>query len=60
MSMSGEILAATLVGANPGPTVHIAVLGVLIVIGLLVFGVLRWRRRHEAATNEDHPGREES
>ena len=60
MSNSGEILAATLVGANPGPAVHLAVLGAVILIGLVVFGVIRWQRRHEAATNEDQPGREES
>ena len=59
MSMSGEILTATLIGANPGPAAHIAVLGVVILIGLVVFGVIRWRRRHEAETKEDDPGREE-
>ena len=60
MSMSGEILAATLIGANPGPAVHLAVLGLLIVIGLVVFGVIRWRRRREAAAKEDHPRRDEA
>ena len=60
MSRSGEILAAALIGANPGPAAHIAVLGVVIVIGLAVFGVIRWRRRHEAATKDEHPGREDA
>jgi hypothetical protein len=60
MSMSGEILGAMFIGANPGPAVHLAVLGAVIVIGLAVFGVIRLRRRQEAATNEDHPGSEES
>jgi hypothetical protein len=43
--MSGTILAA----AHPkGAAGHLVLLGAVVVIGLVVFAVIRWRRRHEA------------
>jgi hypothetical protein len=36
-----------LLGANPGPAVHLAVLGVVVLVGLAVYVVVRWRRRRE-------------
>jgi hypothetical protein len=50
--VSGEILAAELVGANPGPAVHVALLGVVVVIALVILGVNR-RRGRRAATDEE-------
>jgi type VI protein secretion system component VasK len=45
--MSGEILAAGLVAAqehNP-PAAHVVMLAALVAIALVVFGLVRWRRR---------------
>lgn len=41
-----------LIAANPGPAAHIALLGIVIVIGLIVFAVVRVRHRREAAEAE--------
>ena len=57
--MSTEILGAELVGANPGPAVHIAVLGIVLVAALVIFGIVRWRNRREAAQAETQSSREE-
>lgn len=57
--MSTEILAAELVGANPGPAVHIAVLGIVVVAALVIFVVVRWRNKREAAQAETQSSRNE-
>lgn len=41
-----------MIAANPGPAVHLAALGSVIVIGLLVYAIVRVRRRREAAEAE--------
>ena len=58
--MSSQGLPAELVAAthNPGPAVHLALLGVVVVIGLLVFAVYRWRRRREEQTVDELGTRE--
>ncbi len=38
-----------MIAANPGPATHMALLGIIIVIGLIVFAVVRIRNRREAA-----------
>jgi len=43
-----------LVGANPGPAAHIALLGIVVVVGLMIFGIVRWRNKREAAEAETH------
>jgi ABC-type nickel/cobalt efflux system permease component RcnA len=40
------------IAANPGPAMHIALLGIVIVIGLIVFAVVRLRHKREAAQAE--------
>jgi hypothetical protein len=40
------------IAANPGPAVHLAVLGAIIAVGLIVYAIVRSRRRHEAAEAE--------
>jgi hypothetical protein len=40
------------IAANPGPAAHLALLGAVIVIGLIVFAIVRARRRREAAEAE--------
>ena len=40
---------AALLAANPGPAAHIALLGAVIVIGLIVFAIVRFRRKREEA-----------
>lgn len=40
---------AELIAANPGPAAHIALLGIVIVIGLVVYAVVRVRHKREAA-----------
>jgi len=43
---------ADVIAANPGPAMHMALLGIVIVIGLVVFAVVRIRNRREAAEAE--------
>jgi len=57
--VSTEILAAELVGANPGPAVHITVLGIVVVAALLILGIVRWRNKREAAQAETQSSRKE-
>jgi hypothetical protein len=52
--MSSQI-AAELVGANPGPAVHLALLGVIVVIGLVIFALTRWRKRREGQAEAEPP-----
>ena len=40
---------ADVIAANPGPATHMALLGIVIVIGLIVFAIVRIRHRREAA-----------
>jgi hypothetical protein len=57
--VSTGILGAELVGANPGPAVHLAVLGIVVVAALVIFGIVRWRNKREAARAERHSSRKE-
>ena len=41
-----------MIAANPGPAAHLALLGAVIVIGLIVYALVRIRRRREAAEAE--------
>ena len=41
-----------MIAANPGPAAHMALLGAVIVIALIVYAVVRVRRRREAAQAE--------
>jgi len=52
-------LAAGLVGANPGPAVHLAVLGIVVVVALAILGIVRWRNKREAAQAEAQSSRTE-
>jgi hypothetical protein len=40
------------IASNPGPAVHIAVIGAVLVIALIVYAIVRVRRRREAAEAE--------
>jgi hypothetical protein len=40
------------IASNPGPAVHIAVIGAVIVIALIVYAIVRVRRRREVAESE--------
>jgi membrane protein implicated in regulation of membrane protease activity len=53
--VTATALAAAVLAANPGPAVHLAALGLVVVVGLTVYGVVRWRRRREAAQAEREP-----
>jgi len=58
--VSGQIVAAELVGANPGPAAHIALLGTVVVAALVIFGIVRWRNKRETAEAEfDSPSRDD-
>ena len=41
-----------MIASNPGPAAHMALLGAVIVIGLIVYAFVRIRRRSEAAEAE--------
>jgi hypothetical protein len=58
-TMSTEILGAELLGANPGPAVHLAVLGIVVVAALVIFGIVRLRNKREAAQAEMQSSRKE-
>lgn len=51
--MTLSILADQLVAANPGPAAHLALLGAVVVIGLVVLAITRWRKRHEEKTVDE-------
>ncbi len=59
--MTVNLVTAELVGANPGPAAHIALLGIVVVAALVIFGIARRRNKREAAEAEmrsptyDHP-----
>jgi hypothetical protein len=40
------------IAANPGPAMHMALLGAILVIGLIVYAIVRVRRNREAARAE--------
>lgn len=46
---------ASVIAANPGPAMHMALLGIIIVIALIVFAVVRVRNKREAG-QRDHSG----
>ena len=52
--MSSEKIVQ-LVGANPGPAAHLALLGILVLIGLVILAVTRRRRGREAQSDEWTP-----
>lgn len=58
--MTAMILPAAVVAANPGPAVHLAVLGILVLVGLAAYAVVRRRRRREAAQAEQQPDAHEA
>ena len=58
--MSTAILGAALVGANPGPAVHLAALGVVVVAALVILGIVRWRNKREAAQAETQSSKEDT
>ena len=41
-----------MIASNPGPAVHIAVIGAVIVIALIDYAIVRVRRRREVAESE--------
>jgi preprotein translocase subunit YajC len=57
--VSTEILAAELVGANPGPAAHLALLAIVVVAALVIFAIVRWRNKREAARAEMQSSRKE-
>lgn len=53
--MTALALAAGVVAANPGPAVHLAALGIVLLVGLATYGVVRWRRRRDNPEAESEP-----
>jgi len=49
-----ETVAAELLAANPGPAAHIALLGVVFVVALVVFTIVRRRNKRDAAEAAMH------
>ena len=47
-----EILGNQLIAAHPGPAMHLALLGAVVVIGLVVFALARSRKRHAETIDE--------
>jgi len=48
------LVPAALVAANPGPAAHIALLGIVVVVAGVVFGIVRWRNKRDAAEAAMH------
>ena len=42
-----------MIAANPGPAMHMALLGIAIVIALIVYAIARVRRKRESADAEE-------
>jgi hypothetical protein len=40
------------IASNPGPAVHLAVVGAVIVVAVIVYAIVRVRRRREAVESE--------
>jgi type VI protein secretion system component VasK len=53
--VTATTLTAKVVAANPGPAVHLAALGIVVLVGLAAYALVRWRRRREAAEAERQP-----
>jgi hypothetical protein len=51
-TVTASSLATAFLAANPGPLAHLALLGVVAVIGLIVYAVVRMRRKRDAAQAE--------
>jgi hypothetical protein len=45
---------AELLGANPGPAAHIALLSIVVVAALVVFAIVRRRNKRDAAEAQMH------
>jgi hypothetical protein len=52
--VNGQIVAAELFAANPGPAAHLALVGIVAAAALVVFGSVRRRNKREAAEAEMH------
>jgi uncharacterized protein HemX len=50
--MTATVPAAVLLASNPGPAAHIALLAVVVIIGLIVFAMVRRRNMREAAETQ--------
>jgi hypothetical protein len=53
--VTATIPAAGVVAANPGPAVHLAALGIVLLLALAAYTVVRWRRRHETVDADRQP-----
>lgn len=49
-----QTVAAELLGANPGPAAHIALLGIVVVVALVVFTIVRRRHKRDEAEAKMH------
>ena len=49
-----QTVAAELLGANPGPAAHIALLGIVVVVALVAFAIVRRRNTRDAAEAQMH------
>jgi hypothetical protein len=47
------VIATALLAGHPGPAMHLALLGVVVVIALVVFAVARIRRKRDASPIEE-------
>ncbi|MHB8659526.1 MAG: hypothetical protein ACYC91_16560 [Solirubrobacteraceae bacterium] len=52
--MTTPTVAAELLGANPGPAAHIALLGIVLIAALVIFAIVRRRNKRDAAKAEMH------
>ena len=48
------MIATTLLASHPGTATHLALLGIVLVVGLIVFAVVRIRNKREAAEAAEH------
>ena len=54
------MIATALLAAHPGPAMHLALLGIVIVVGGIVLAVMRIRNKREASEAERlHPAADE-
>jgi hypothetical protein len=56
VAVGGQSFSAEVLAGNPGPAAHIALLGIVVVAALVIFGIGRRRRKRETKERDQELG----
>jgi hypothetical protein len=56
VAVGGQLVSAEVLAGNPGPAAHIALLAIVVVAALVIFGIGRRRRRRETEERDQELG----